>query len=139
MPGSLQVSPEALYFEQVATGNQSQVQTATLINTGTELVTVSTGILPINFLGRYSGDLTFVPIIGTASLGKVFISGSWYFQDTDGTMTTDPAPTGVPVGKGQSDGTLLVMLEDFLQDEDGYPLEAESGDGLIADPVIIGW
>ena len=131
----ISINPTSLNFGDVVINQTSDTENIELNNIGTELITVTSMDYPDRFEGKQSKDENYVSTITTFTLGKNFTEGTKYYKAIDGTLTTDDAITGILVGIGQPDGSLMVAIGTkpslVLLDENNVPLLDENSTRLL--------
>jgi hypothetical protein len=127
--------PTSVYFGPIAVGSVSVPLTATLANEGTQTAKIFRANIPVNFTGKYSSDSTYVSTLGEVKLGRPFLPGMIYYQATDGSITADESETGVQVGVGTAQKTLMLTLGegDIILDEEGNAILDELGEPILSE------
>lgn len=130
MSKKVTLSVTDLYFNHTAVGTQTEAQTVTIRNTGTELIQISSIDTTTNFLFRETGVPPYANTLIDKKIGKVFVTGTTYYTDSYGNLTTDPTITGNVVGFGGADENLLVNPGSFILDHTGTPILDHTNTGI---------
>jgi len=130
MTKSIIINKNSITYNAPSNGSVSGVQNFTITSTGDEDVLLSEIAFPPHFEGKLVSSGVYVDSIHNVVLARSFLNGVDYFMNTDGTICLDERITGIYIGTGQPDGTLLVSIRRCLQDENGYCL-TDANDNYI--------
>lgn len=137
----LKSSVNQIIYGNVEINVQSAVESFILTNNSStaEDINITEIAFPEYVYGKIKDSLDDYSssIVGSFDIPYGFIDTQKYFMDVDGKIipiTEDISgilsETGIYLGTGQSDRTLLVDIMVCLQDENNYILEDESGNFL---------
>lgn len=123
-------------FGQVTVTKESDPKTARAENAGRYRIEISSAKLTSAFWARQKSTTTYKQDLGTFTLAQRFDEGVVYWMAaTGGGWTLDPFETGIVLGVGGADGSLLVNRHDYLildneeefieNDDDENPIEAD--------------
>ena len=130
MAKTIEINKGLIEFPTISKDSETQNETFTITVTGNELVDISSIIFPTPFVGKLSTKSIFHSELNSLQVPRSFVEDEKYFMNVDGSLTGDESLTGIYVGTGQSDGTMLVQNMYCLQDENGEILQDELGNYL---------